>query len=84
MLLITVASGLVAKFLLKKSNENLKQKRQLMIAEGIDKEIVDRKLFLDSITVDWMKKWRLFHMPITLLLVVFSLIHIITIIIYSA
>jgi hypothetical protein len=83
MLLITVASGLVAKFLLKKSNENLKQKRQLMIAEGIDKEDVDRKLFLDSITVDWMKKWRLFHMPITLLLVIFSLIHIITIIIFS-
>lgn len=82
MLLITVASGLVAKFLLKKSNENLKQKRQFMIAEGIDKEDVDRKLFLDSITVDWMKKWRLFHMPITLLLVIFSLIHIITIIIF--
>lgn len=83
MLLIAVASGLVGRYLLKKANENLKQKRQLMLAEGLDKEEVDRKLFNDSITVDLMKRWRIFHMPITLLLVIFSLIHIITIIIFN-
>lgn len=84
MLLISVASGLVGKFLLKKSNENLKQKRQLMIADGLNKEDVDKKLFLDSVTVDLMKKWRVVHLPITLLLVIFSVIHIITIILFSS
>ncbi|OGS74402.1 MAG: hypothetical protein A3F91_02490 [Flavobacteria bacterium RIFCSPLOWO2_12_FULL_35_11] len=83
MLLITVASGLVGKYLLKKSNENLKQKRQFLIAEGMDKEEADKKLFMDSITVDLMKKWRVIHLPITLLLVIFSLIHIVTIIIFN-
>src|SRR5690242_13801003 len=35
MMLIAVASGLVGKFLLKKANENLKEKRQILIKEGI-------------------------------------------------
>ena len=83
MLLITVASGLVGKYLLKKSNDDLKQKKQLLIAEGMDKEAVDKKLFMDSVTVDLMKKWRTFHIPITLLLGIFSIIHIIVIIIFS-
>lgn len=83
MLLLTVASGLVGKFLLKKSNETLKQKREFLIASGMDKETIDKKLFMDSITVDLMKKWRIIHMPITLLLAIFSLIHIVTIIMFS-
>jgi hypothetical protein len=83
MLLLTVASGLVGKFLLKKSSENLKQKRQLLVSEGMEKEAADKKLFMDAITVDLMKKWRIVHFPITLLLVIFSLIHIVTIIIFS-
>jgi hypothetical protein len=84
MLLITVASGLVGKYLLKKSNENLKHKRQFLIAEGMDKEAADKKLFMDSITVDLMKQWRTAHLPITLLLLIFSLIHIVTIVIFSS
>lgn len=84
MLLITVASGLVGKYLLKKSNENLKQKRLFLIAEGMDREEAEKKLFMDSITVDLMKKWRLIHSPITLLLVIFSLIHIVTILIFNS
>lgn len=84
MLLITVASGLIGKFLLKKSNENLKQKRQLLVAGGRDKEAAEKKLFADSITVDLMKKWRMAHLPITLLLLVFSIIHIVTILMFSS
>ncbi len=83
MLLLTVASGLVGKFLLKKSNQDLKQKKQLLIADGMDKEAADKKLFMDSIVVDLMKKWRIIHMPITLLLAIFSIIHIVTIIMFS-
>ena len=83
MLLITVGSGLVGKFLLKRANETLKERRTALMTTGINKEEADKKLFFDSITVDLMKKWRLVHMPITLLLGVLALIHIITIIMFS-
>jgi hypothetical protein len=82
LLLITVGSGLVGKFLLKKANASLKERRLELINTGSSKEDADKKLFFDSITVDLMKKWRLVHLPITLLLGVLALIHIITIIMF--
>ncbi len=82
MLLVTVASGLVGKYLLKKANETLKEKRKGLIDSGMNAEETDKMLFLDSITVDMMKKWRLVHYPITLLLGLLTLLHIITIIMF--
>lgn len=82
MLLIAVASGLVGKYLLKKANESLKEKRKELIGSGVSVEETDKKLFFDSVTVDMMKKWRLVHYPITLLLGILSLLHIITIIMF--
>ena len=83
MLLVAVASGLVGKFLLKKANETLKERMQELINTGISKEDADKKLFFDSITVDLMRKWRVVHLPITLILGLLSLMHIITIIMFS-
>lgn len=83
MLLITVGSGLVGKFLLKKSNLALKERRQELLKTGISTEEADKALFWDSITVDLMKKWRVVHLPITLLLGVLSLIHIITVLMFT-
>lgn len=83
MMLIAVASGLVGKFLLKKANESLKEKRKSMLEAGISNEEVDKKLFFDSITVDLMKKWRQVHLPITLLLGILSLLHIVTIVMFG-
>lgn len=83
MLLIAVASGLVGKFLLKKANETLKEERNVLLKSGMIREEVDKKLFFDTLTVDLMKKWRVVHLPITLLLALLSLIHIITILMYS-
>ncbi len=83
MLLIAVASGLVGKFLLKKANETFKEKLQVLIKSGITKDEAEKKLFFDSITVDLMKKWRVVHLPITLLLGILSLMHIITVIMFS-
>ncbi|MBK5209190.1 MAG: hypothetical protein JJE44_06765 [Flavobacteriaceae bacterium] len=83
MLIIAVASGLVGKFLLKKANETFKEKLKVLVDTGITKEEAEKKLFFDSITVDLMKKWRIVHLPITLLLGIFSLIHIITEIMFS-
>jgi divalent metal cation (Fe/Co/Zn/Cd) transporter len=83
MLLINVASGLVGKYLLKKANETMREKKQELIKLGISKEETDKKLFWDSITVDLMRKWRVVHLPISLLLVLLALFHILTIIIFS-
>lgn len=83
MLLIVVASGLVGKFLLKKSTESLKEKKQALIDSGMSIEVIDKKLFSDSMTVDVMKKWRSVHLPITLILAILSLIHIVTIVMFS-
>ncbi len=83
MLVVAVASGLVGKFLLKKSTESLKEKLQALVNTGISKEEAEKKLFLDSVTVDLMKKWRMVHLPITLLLVILVIMHIITIIMFS-
>jgi hypothetical protein len=83
MLLITVGSGLVGKFLLNKANESLKERRIALINAGSSKEDVDKELFFDSITVDLMKKWRVVHLPITFLFGILSLLHIITILMFS-
>jgi hypothetical protein len=83
MLIIAVASGLVGKFLLKKSNETLGEKLKTLIQSGITKEEAEKKLFFDAVTVDLMKKWRVVHLPITLLLGILALLHIISVIMFS-
>jgi hypothetical protein len=83
MLLINVASGLIGKYILKKANESLQEKRIELIRQGLSEIEVQNKLFWDSITYDVLKKWRAFHYPIALLFVLLTLLHIITIIIYT-
>ena len=83
MLLIAVGSGLVGKFVLKQAKESLQQKKAMLISSGMTKEEAEKKLFFDSLTVDLMKKWRTVHLPITFILAVLSLLHIITVIMFS-
>ncbi|MEI6508093.1 MAG: hypothetical protein WCO54_06375 [Bacteroidota bacterium] len=82
MLLIAVASGLVGKFLLQRANDTLKIRRQDLLNSGKSIEEIDTKLFFDSLTVDLMKKWRVVHLPITIILGVLVLIHIVTIVMF--
>lgn len=82
MMLITVASGLVGKFILKKASESLKDKRKMLTDSGLSNEDAEKKLFFDSITLDLLKKWRVIHLPITFLFGLLSLLHIITIIMF--
>jgi hypothetical protein len=84
MLLIAVASGLVGKFLLKKANESLKERKLFHIKLGSTPEEADKKLFFDAITVDLMKKWRIVHIPITVILGILALMHIITVFMFRA
>ena len=83
MLLIAVASGLVGKFLLKRANETLKERKQDLLLSGMSKDEADKKLFFDSITVDLMKKWRMVHLPITIVLGLLSLMHIVAVLMFS-
>jgi hypothetical protein len=83
MLLITVATGLIGKFLLLVASESLKVKKQELLSRGINKEDTEKELFFDSVTVGLMKKWRAVHLPITFVLLVLVILHIITIVMYS-
>lgn len=83
MLLIAVASGLTGKFLLKRASQTLKEKQQFLLKGGMTKEEAEKKLFYDSITVDLMKKWRAVHLPITLLLAVLALMHIVSVFLFG-
>ncbi len=83
MLLISVASGLVGKFLLKKSGESLNAARQELENEGMSKEAADKQLFFDAVMVDAMRKWREIHLPITLMFGILSILHIITIFMFK-
>ncbi len=83
MLLINVASGLVGKFLLKNASLSLGSNRQELIASGMTAIEADRHLFLDNTMVDVMKKWRVIHLPIAFTFGILSLMHIITMLIFS-
>lgn len=83
MLLLAVASGLVGKFLLKKANQEYKDRLQALMKNGMDKKEAEKKLFFDAITVDLMKKWRVVHIPITVVLLILVVLHILTVIMFT-
>jgi hypothetical protein len=83
MLLVSVATGLVGKFVLKRARETLAEKKAHLLKTGMTKEAVEKQVFFDSVTVDIMKKWRSGHLPITFILAVLSLLHILTVIMLS-
>lgn len=83
LMLITIASGLVAKFLLKRAIESLKVRQLDFKNMEVKFEASEKELFFDALTVDAIKKWRRFHMPITYLLAFMVFLHITTILIFS-
>ena len=83
MLLINVASGLVGKFLLKRSAESLVTDKLAMAEAGISTVDIDKKLFFDAVTVNAMRQWRAIHLPIALMLGILSLIHITTVFMFT-
>ena len=83
LLLVNVASGLVGKFLLKKASDDLQASRQEMLLTGMGSEEVEKHLHFEAIIVNGMKKWRVIHLPIALLLGIASLLHIVTVFMFS-
>ncbi|MBP6185859.1 MAG: hypothetical protein KA479_13030 [Saprospiraceae bacterium] len=84
MLLINVASGFVGKYLLKNASQSLSESKVAFTNTGLSSQEADKMLFWDTITVSAMQKWRVIHLPIAFLFGLISLLHIITIIMYSA
>lgn len=83
MLLINVISGLTGKHLLARANQTLRDRKKEMKALGESEEEIKSDVFLDAIIMDSMKNWRKVHLPITYFLVLLSLIHIVTAILFN-
>lgn len=81
-LMITVASGHFGKFILKKVKEDLKNRRAELSKTISDPDEVERKLFLDTISVDAMNNWRAVHIPFVIIFVLLAIIHIISILFF--
>lgn len=83
MMLVVVASGFTGRFLLKQARESLRQKQAaLQRAEGPEQRELERKIFLDSLTVDLMQRWRTFHFPVTTMFMVLAAVHIVSILMF--
>lgn len=81
-MLVNVISGLTGKFLLDRSRKELTAKRQGFVAQGMDKALVEKKVYWDAVTLELMKKWRMVHFPITLAFSVLALGHIFSIFLF--
>lgn len=83
MLLINVASGSVGVFLLKNASITLRTNREELLASGESIEETDKRQHFDTLTVDAMKKWKTIHMPIAVTLGFLSVLHIVTMLMFS-
>ena len=83
MLLITVASGLVGKYLLRAASRSLEEQQLELVAHGSTGPEVEKKLFFDSVMVNAMKKWRVVHLPIALTLGILTVLHVITVLMFG-
>jgi len=69
-MLIVVASGFTGQVLLRRANEAIKARRG-RAAVGEDTTV------LDAVTVDFMKRWRVVHMPLNAVFLVLLCAHVV-------
>ncbi len=81
-MLLVVISGLIGAYLLKDARNTLRNNYNYLLNQGYSKEQIERRIFLDALTVKAMTKWRLVHKPITLLFGILVTLHIITILMF--
>ncbi len=82
-MLINVASGLVGKHLLQEANKTMRERKLELKNSGATPDEVTHEVFWDTVSMDTMKKWRTIHLPITYFLALFSLIHIVSVILFN-
>jgi hypothetical protein len=81
-MMIAVASGLTGKYLLNKSHITVESTRSQWEKNEPDQDIIAKRLFLDAVTFEFMKKWRMVHLPITLFFGLLAFLHIMTILVF--
>lgn len=81
-MLLNVVSGMTGMYLLGRSRRFLESKREHYRQQGYAEEDVDRKLFRDATAYGLMKKWREFHLPMTLLFAVLAAAHVLGIFLF--
>lgn len=81
-MMIVVASGHIGKFLLKRAHRDLREKRAELIDQGESGDGLNQKLFVESLTVDLMNRWRLVHIPFVIVFVTMAGLHIISILFF--
>ena len=81
-MLISISSGFVGGYLLRKARNTLKDRKSSLSDEGVSPEEIEKRLFLDILTVKTLSKWRRVHMPITLVFFILAGLHIVTVLIF--
>lgn len=82
LMLVVVASGFTGKYLLKNARERLRAKEADLREAGLSETELAERLFLDSTTVDAMKKWRSVHIPVTIVFGTLAVLHVLSILVF--
>jgi hypothetical protein len=69
----------VGKLLVRRATEALVQSRKAHGGAAEPDPLMERRLLLDALTVDAMKKWRVVQMPLNAVFVVLAVLHVATI-----
>jgi hypothetical protein len=83
-MLIVVASGVTGRTLLVNARRDFAGKERELRERGLTESEIDRTLFLDSLTVRAMEKWRTVHIPLTLNFAILSLVHVATVLLFRS
>lgn len=75
-LLVVVASGLTGKFLLGEARDSLKARGAELAASGLAPGEIEGQLLAHSLLVETMAQWRRVHMPLTMVFVGLTLVHV--------
>ena len=81
-MLVTFASGLTGQYLFDRGRHYLAEKSDSYGKRGLSPREIEREIFWDATTLETMSKWRKVHFPITLAVVVLTLGHVITILMF--
>jgi hypothetical protein len=78
-MLVVVASGFVGKLLVRRAGEALAAGRQRLGGQAPADPALERRVLLDALTVDAMKRWRVVHMPLNAVFLVLTLVHVVAV-----
>lgn len=77
-MLIVVISGFTGAYLQKISQEKVSESREKLVNKGFGTDQVEEILYMDSLAVGFMKKWRSAHLTISTFFTAISLFHILS------